>query len=180
MDARASPRDDLPGAGWLVDVLAPSTSARGRGLFCARARPTVIETAMGQTQLARRSSNLTSKHGETREQGRDYPPNKRTILGHPLQHGEQDGEWELRTHDSAGQSFALSGRMAMRGAQTSAPEARMGLLPQAPDVAVHRREVTRRWREHQRALKIAATARDEAAQPTRGAGTGPASEAASA
>jgi hypothetical protein len=37
-------------------------------------------------------------------------------------------------------------------------------LPQAPDVAAHRREVTRRWRERQRALKTAATARDDAAQ----------------
>jgi hypothetical protein len=106
--------------------------------------PPLSKPRWGQAQLAGRSSNLTSEQGETREQGRDYPPNKRTILGYPLQHGERDGEWELRTAASAGQSFALSGHMATRRAQTSAPEARMGLLPQAPEVAAHRREVTRR------------------------------------
>jgi hypothetical protein len=43
---------------------------------------------------------------------------------------------------------------------------------QAPDVAAHRRELTRRWRERQRALKApaAATERDDRAQPARGAG----------
>jgi hypothetical protein len=159
----------------------PVYIARGRGLFMrVRARPLSKPRWDRRSSLLGRSSNLASKHNETREQGCDCPRNKRTILGYPLQHGERDGEWELRTAASAGQSFALSGHMATRRAQTSAPEARMGLLPQAPDVAVHRREVTRRWREHQRALKIAATARDEAAQPARGAGTGPASEAASA
>ena len=61
----------------------------GGAFFCARAGPAVIEIAMGQTQLVGRSSNLTSKHGETREQGCDCPRNKRTILGYPLQHGER-------------------------------------------------------------------------------------------
>jgi hypothetical protein len=117
--------------------------------------PAVIETAMGQTQLAGRSSHLASKHGETREQGCDCPRNKRTMLGYPLQHGERDGEWELRTAASAGQSFALSGHMATRRAQTSAPEARMGLLPEAPEVGAERREVARRWWERKRDLKAA-------------------------
>jgi hypothetical protein len=76
---------------------------------------------MGQTQLARPSSNLTSKQGETREQGCDCPRNKRTVLGYPLQHGERDGEWELWTADSAGQSFALSGHSAKCRAQTLLP-----------------------------------------------------------
>jgi hypothetical protein len=93
------------------------------GPFYARAGEADIETSMGQKlELAGHSSNLTSKQGETREQGRDYPPNKRTILGYPLQHGERDGESELRTPNSAGQFFALSGHMATRRAQTSAPE----------------------------------------------------------
>jgi hypothetical protein len=63
--------------------------------------PPLSKPRWGQAQLAGRSSNLTSEQGETREQGRDYPPNKRTILGYPLQHGERDGEWELRTAASA-------------------------------------------------------------------------------
>jgi hypothetical protein len=86
------------------------------------------------------------------------PSNKRAILDYPLQHGERDREWEPRTPDSAGQSFVLSGHIATRRAQTSAPEARMDLLPRAPDVAAHRREATRRWRERKRALKTAAAA----------------------
>jgi hypothetical protein len=145
------------------------------GPFYARAGEADIETSMGQKlELAGHSSNLTSKQGETREQGRDYPPNKRTILGYPLQHGERDGESELRTPDSAGQSFALSGHMATRRAQTSAPEVRMGLLPQAPDVAAHRREVTRRWRERKRVSALEATA-----ERGGGAGAWPTSEATS-
>jgi hypothetical protein len=118
---------------------------------------------MGRTQLAGPNSNLTSKHSETREQGCDCPRNKRTILGCPLQHGERDGEWELRTHNSAGQSFALSGHMATRHAQTPAPEARIGLLPQAPEVAVDRREVTRRWPGAEARVFEAATVRDDGA-----------------
>jgi hypothetical protein len=131
------------------------------GPFYARAGPAVIETAMGQTQLAGRSSHLASTHDETREQGYDCPRNKRTILGYPT-----------GTHDSAGQSFALSGHMATRRAQTSAPEARMGLLPQAPHVAAHRREVARRWRERKPTLE-AASKSDEGAHAMRRAGGTP-------
>jgi hypothetical protein len=111
----------------------PVYIARGRGLFMrVRARPLSKPRWDRRSSLLGRSSNLASKHNETREQGCDCPRNKRTILGYPLQHGERDGEWELRTAASAGQSFALSGHMATRRAQTSAPEARMGLLPEAP------------------------------------------------
>jgi hypothetical protein len=63
------------------------------GPFYARAGPADIETAMGQTQLAGRSSNLTSKYGETREQGCDCPRNKRAILDHPWQHGDGVPLW---------------------------------------------------------------------------------------
>jgi hypothetical protein len=47
------------------------------------------------------------------------------------------------------QPFTFSGMRL--SAQTSAPEAWMGLLPEAPEVVAERREVTRRWRERRRA-----------------------------
>jgi hypothetical protein len=59
-----------------------------------RVGPAAIETAQGQTlELAGRSSNLASKHGETREHGCDYPRNKRAILTYPLQHGDSLPVW---------------------------------------------------------------------------------------
>jgi hypothetical protein len=76
------------------DVLAPSTLPVGGALFMRVCGPAAIETAMGQTpELAGRSSNLPSKHGETREQGCDCPRNKRAILDYPLQHGDSVPLW---------------------------------------------------------------------------------------
>lgn len=72
----------------------------------------------------------------------------------------------MRTLDSAGQSFAFSGHSAKRRAQTSAPEARMGLLPQAPEVAAHRREVHRAGGSEARSrLEAAAAQRDDDTGP---------------
>jgi hypothetical protein len=144
------PAPTSPARGGLADVLAPSTSPVGGAFLCA-CEPWDRRGLVGAAHTLPVST---------------VKPANRTAIAHatnPLQHGERDGEWELRTHDSAGQSFALSGRMATRCAQTSAPEARMGLLPQAPDVAAHLREVNQRWRERRRVLE-AATERDDGVQ----------------
>jgi hypothetical protein len=105
----------------------------------------------------------------------------RRVAGMLDKNGEPDGEWELRRPNSAGQSFALSGHMATRRAQTSASEARMGLLPQAPDIAAHRREITRQRRERQRAgvLEAAASTLEDGAQLARGTRAWLASDVAS-
>jgi hypothetical protein len=87
--------------------------------------------------------------------------------------------WLVRSARSALMALRLSGVEFRRPWKPPAIRAWGGpfddpnkRLPQAPDVAAHRREVTRRWRERKRARALEAATRDDGAGPEHAPGHG--------